>query len=96
MKTANQSIEIKTIANRLARGVNRWNQNGSALVSRLLKAVELELDCISFENDSARSMMQTVILRTFATNNKTSYKIVYPPCFMDENGNYTTNPKLWA
>ena len=96
MTYSQQQTEIKRITNRLANSVNRWKQEGADLVKRVNQSIDLELDCFSFDKESTRATLKSVVLLAFANNNKTSYRIVFPEWHMDVNGNYTTNPKLWA
>jgi len=96
MTYANTKTEIKNIAMRLAKGINRWNQNGVELKNRFNNAIDLELSFISFSNENAKSMFKTVVLKTVANNHKTSYRIVYPAMGMDQNGNWTRDQSKWA
>ena len=78
MTRAEQNKEIRRIVLNCANGINRWKENGQALKNRLLKVIEMELSFKKFENDTAYSMYQTVILLTLAKNHPYHYKLVYP------------------
>lgn len=96
MNYSEQKTEIKNIATRLAKGVNRWKQNGVELINRVNSTIEMELDLMSFENENARGMMRVVILKTFAHNHRTQHQIVWKPVGMDQNGNHTTDQSKWV
>jgi len=96
MTKQEMNTEIANIALRLAKGVNRWNQNGIALINRVNGTVETELSMMSFSSDVAKAMMSTVIMKTFSNNHPTQYQIVHPKVGMDQNGNYTKDYSKWA
>ena len=48
---------------------------------------------ISFENSTSEGLFKTAVSITM---NRKAYQVVFPKVGMDENGNYTTNPNLWA
>lgn len=96
MKVLTLTEEVNAIAMRLARGVNRWNQSGSDLKTRVAKTISFELDSLSFENDITKCMFSKLVSNAFAANHKTSYEIVFPKYLMDANGNYTKDSLKWV
>ena len=51
---------------------------------------------VSIENEATRNMLDTLIKKQIKKIDRKLYETIYPPMYMDENGNYTTNPELWA
>jgi hypothetical protein len=78
MKTQ-MEIAVNEITTRLVRGINRWNQQGSELKERLLLVLEMEVSFYSFENETARQMFFSSVLRNLSIKHQTHYRIVYPP-----------------
>lgn len=72
-------ITVNEITTRLVRGINRWSQEGSELKERLLSVLEMEISLLSFENDIAKQMFFSAVLRNLAIKHQTHYMIVYPP-----------------
>ena len=77
-----QKTTIANITKRLSNGLNRWSNTTSssdALKSRLLSMLEMELGFLSFDEESTKSMLHTVILRTLSLDYNSSYRLAYPP-----------------
>lgn len=77
MKTQ-MEITANEIATRLVKGINRWNQQGVELKERVLSLLEMEVSFLSFENETAKQMFSTIVLRTLAMKHQTHYRVVYP------------------
>lgn len=77
-----QKTTIANITKRLSNGLNRWSNttsNSEALKSRLLSMLDMELSFLSFDKESTKSMLHTVILRTLSSDYNSSYRLAYPP-----------------
>jgi len=75
------------------------NYNGSIDKHDLISAdiAFNALDCgLSFENENALNNFKTLVKLEMHANHREAYENVYPPCYMDENGNYTTDSTKWA
>lgn len=77
-----QNTTIANITKRLSNGLNRWSNTTSssdALKSRLLSMLDMELSFLSFDKESTKSMLHTVILRTLSVDYNEAYRLAYPP-----------------
>ena len=77
-----QKTTIANITKRLSKGLNRWSNTTSsseALKSRLLSMLDMELSLLSFDKESSKSMLHTVILRTLSSDYNDAYRLAYPP-----------------
>jgi hypothetical protein len=96
MKNSTMNTEITKMANRLAVLVNRWEQVGSDLTDRALTCLSMDLDFMSFENATTKSMFFTAVVEAMRVNNNVEYIKIFPLMYMDQNGNYTTDQSKWA
>lgn len=88
--------ETNKIAANVARCVNRWSQSGSALVSRVNQLVDTYMDGLEFETPLAESMFRGAVFTAINKNHALTHRIIFPPVFMDANGNYTTDSSKWV
>jgi len=59
-------------------------------------SIAMVLNEVSIENEATYNMLDTFIRKEIKKIDRKLYETVYPPIQMDKNGDYTTNPKLWA
>ena len=55
--------------------------------------VIIEVEGISFENDSAEFFFKTAFIKEMDSK---MYEIIFPATGMDQNGNYTADKSKWA
>jgi hypothetical protein len=73
---------IAEITKRLSNGLDRWSKNilnSEELKNRLLSLLEMELSFLSFDKESTKLTLRTVILKKINIEYNSSYVLAFPP-----------------
>ena len=89
METTEQYID--RAANQVVKAILRLSTKKTVSVSRVVSMIDLWCDIA--ENPQE---LNSLIKNSISVNYPEVYKLVWSPCYMDQNGNYTYDSNKWA
>lgn len=87
-------VAIEAVADAKMEMLNGVKLNPATL--RTLIEVAIDFFRVTFENANAEENFITFVKREIKKIDAEFYNFVYPPMFMDANGNYTTDSSRWV
>lgn len=91
---------VRELTNRLAAKyskliINRWKGTPSELIDRLDNCLDVNFEGnrITFETPLAETIVKSAVQKALT---KEAYDMLFPPCYMDINGNYTYDSSKWV
>lgn len=91
--------EITEIAKEVSFQAKAENNMDASLVTLndVIIEIDVELDMrYSNWNSNVKSMWQSLVICEIAKVDPELHAVLFPPIFMDKNGNYTRNPAKWV